>query len=886
MDFFDKLPERQKLHIVPTEINLRQPLLDFNKRYPDFNWTQYRDNYPDLQISTMKTSDDFKKHWILHGHKEGRTYLKSTSEYTVTSVFHEIDSCVYKSLFEIVYIIVPIEQPIKHEIIPIKHQLYLKLNQSKTELKNHKQQLLILDEHLYTILETLYKHTLYGYVYFVFNQTIENSNLNLINYDYKYEPLTHNFLISRRAMEYLLATKINIKINQPDQIRSSLLPIFNQYQIYENISHHRANVYICLTTTPNRCQHPAFYEVIKSLIEQTLTPTKILISISFKYTKFPEINLEQFQMNLTKLKQMSNLIDIIECDDVGPLTKIIGMLNHHQQHNFLKPEDIMIAVDDDQIYHQNLTLWHYNCYQTYDLDGIGVNELNIQQYEPELMFNSKNSLYDAYYEHYLHGWLSYSFHFSALTQFTTYINNLKTSIPNICDYESIVMTAYEKSQCLRLGGINVPTVLKSVSQLKNLNHIITIPTTIPTTTTTNATDSECKKRTETDINRFLGLNLNSFKTGFGDQHQIITNTIPSSIPANQILITSNIHFKYSSAFEAQFVFVPRYYDNHHVELIITRLDTTNDSGWSFDLNLEVTITHPDGDSSKDYNFDYFVGPSPISKIVRIIHSHRQLTYQNHRVTLIPKKIMQTYEVNMVSFQKYLTFRSIIEMNPEYDYEFYNARERKTFLIRHFHQQLVTTYSLLKPKTYRADIFKYAYLYLYGGLTIDCKIVAHRNLTTCIEPTMQALYTRNQNKDLTPTHLLGLISKHPDMLKMLKTIISKVKTQTYGIDCQDITGARTLHQLVSHRPILTLISPSKSNLKNHQSYIKDNRTQYPILSVGYQNYYNENDYLKTTHYSLLWKQHQVYDHMSRNSQKILNQSIENLILEPQSMSNST
>ena len=86
---------------------------------------------------------------------------------------------------------------------------------------------------------------------------------------------------------------------------------------------------------------------------------------------------------------------------------------------------------------------------------------------------------------------------------------------------------------------------------------------------------------------------------------------------------------------------------------------------------------------------------------------------------IPKIIMQTgYAKKNDSTYK----EKIIKMNPSYKYKYYNNNDCINFLKKFFPQCVTKAFNKLKPGAFKADLFRYCYLYIKGGIYIDLDLV--------------------------------------------------------------------------------------------------------------------------------------------------------------------
>ena len=91
---------------------------------------------------------------------------------------------------------------------------------------------------------------------------------------------------------------------------------------------------------------------------------------------------------------------------------------------------------------------------------------------------------------------------------------------------------------------------------------------------------------------------------------------------------------------------------------------------------------------------------------------------------IPKIIMQTgYAEKNDSASK----KEIIKLNPSFKYEYYNNNDCIDFLKKFFPQCVTTAFNKLRPGAFKADLFRYCYLYINGGVYIDLDLIPKKSL---------------------------------------------------------------------------------------------------------------------------------------------------------------
>ena len=162
---------------------------------------------------------------------------------------------------------------------------------------------------------------------------------------------------------------------------------------------------------------------------------------------------------------------------------------------------------------------------------------------------------------------------------------------------------------------------------------------------------------------------------------------------------------------------------------------------------------------------------------------------------IPRIIHQTFKNNTVTDVFYHNARSFIDLNPEYQYEFYDDERVKQF-IENFdctefafdRNTLIKAYNDIKPGAGKADIFRYLVIYELGGVYIDIdsrcvkplskSIDSDSDIVTCVQG---VAYNYDNHKDrwyhLFPQWVLMHSPKSIIMKEIIEVCINAVSTRT-------------------------------------------------------------------------------------------------------------
>tara|TARA_B100000886_G_C20380146_1_gene473566 strand:- start:313 stop:1008 length:696 start_codon:yes stop_codon:yes gene_type:complete len=82
---------------------------------------------------------------------------------------------------------------------------------------------------------------------------------------------------------------------------------------------------------------------------------------------------------------------------------------------------------------------------------------------------------------------------------------------------------------------------------------------------------------------------------------------------------------------------------------------------------------------------------------------------------IPKTIIQTGKQKSDINEHSIKWQ---KQNPEFKYIFFDDRDCREFIRTHFAQDVVFAFDTLKPGAFKADLFRYCYLFINGGVYLD------------------------------------------------------------------------------------------------------------------------------------------------------------------------
>ena len=196
-----------------------------------------------------------------------------------------------------------------------------------------------------------------------------------------------------------------------------------------------------------------------------------------------------------------------------------------------------------------------------------------------------------------------------------------------------------------------------------------------------------------------------------------------------------------------------YYKNPYEALVLVRrLDAYH---WHFNLSIFIeNLSNTSLDKERDYLHEVInIGSSKTFQSILVITTSL-LLYPDQSVQqkqIIPKRIIQTFSSRLPSnWFQWMARKTFEELNPEYELLMFNDIDCRQFLKQHFSNYILSepssprntflapmtfldAYDRLISTTFKADLFRYAYLVVNGGCYFDHKMIARKPLRSVIFP---------------------------------------------------------------------------------------------------------------------------------------------------------
>ncbi|HBI89921.1 glycosyltransferase family 32 protein [Sphingobacterium multivorum] len=174
---------------------------------------------------------------------------------------------------------------------------------------------------------------------------------------------------------------------------------------------------------------------------------------------------------------------------------------------------------------------------------------------------------------------------------------------------------------------------------------------------------------------------------------------------------------------------------------------------------------------------------------------------------IPKVIYQTFKTNQIPWLTKLYIKRFRRKNKNYRYEFYDDQRVDAFIKESFDNEVYKAYSRLQIGAAKADFFRYAVLYVYGGVYLDLDSDILVNLDKYLQEHDDAVITREKNhQNLFAQWALVFEKGHPFLERTIKYIVENIQQNKYPNDVHSMTGptvyTRAVNDVINEDPTVS------------------------------------------------------------------------------------
>lgn len=169
---------------------------------------------------------------------------------------------------------------------------------------------------------------------------------------------------------------------------------------------------------------------------------------------------------------------------------------------------------------------------------------------------------------------------------------------------------------------------------------------------------------------------------------------------------------------------------------------------------------------------------------------------------IPRNIFQTWETKKLSDGFNSLTESWRQKNPNYAYFLYDNDDREQFIKKHFDLRVYNCYCRIIPGAFKADLWRYCILYIYGGIYIDIDTICLGSIDLFLNEDIEFMTPIDLNNcSYIGTHnlfnaFIASIPRHPILLNCINRIVYNVENNIIPPSNLDFTGPGILGRAVN------------------------------------------------------------------------------------------
>ena len=238
------------------------------------------------------------------------------------------------------------------------------------------------------------------------------------------------------------------------------------------------------------------------------------------------------------------------------------------------------------------------------------------------------------------------------------------------------------------------------------------------------------------------------------------------------------------------------------------------------------------------------------------------------ISVIPLKIYQTWCSKELPELLQNNITLLKEQNPEFTFYLFDDNDCRDFIQNYFDDSVIEAFNKLIPGAYKADLFRYCILYIYGGIYLDIKYYGINGFKF-ITLTEKEYLVEDLPISGEGIYNALMICKPGNKLlwKAIQNIVENVSTLFYGTSTLEPTGPLLLKNIMDsfckpeliHREIYCRNKNDITNEYKTQYYIYDSNN-IPILTFSNQYRELQIELFKNTNtqpYYILWKNRNIY-----------------------------
>jgi mannosyltransferase OCH1-like enzyme len=164
---------------------------------------------------------------------------------------------------------------------------------------------------------------------------------------------------------------------------------------------------------------------------------------------------------------------------------------------------------------------------------------------------------------------------------------------------------------------------------------------------------------------------------------------------------------------------------------------------------------------------------------------------------IPRNIFQTWESKNISSGFNILTQTWKYNNPNYAYFLFDSNDREEFIKKNFEENVYKAYCRIIPGAFKADLWRYCILYIYGGIYVDIDTICLNKIDSFLDENIELMTTIDLNN--CPYYgtynlsngFIASIPKHPILFDCIKRIVYNVENNIVPFSNLDFSGPGVL-----------------------------------------------------------------------------------------------
>ena len=218
--------------------------------------------------------------------------------------------------------------------------------------------------------------------------------------------------------------------------------------------------------------------------------------------------------------------------------------------------------------------------------------------------------------------------------------------------------------------------------------------------------------------------------------------------------------------------------------------------------------------------------------------------------MIPNKIYQTYKSYDLSNELKKLIKNTIDINQEFEYVFMDNHECLNFIETNFDNKFVEMYKTLPLDIMRADVWRVAVIYIYGGIYCDIDVLFKKSISPLLKGEELVVFTEKGGG--ISNFFFGAKPKHPSLKLVLDLFVNNQHTArdtNSNLLVQDF-GMNLFHKMIVQTENKKILSYKESEewvqhmcygswRNSEENYKNNSNTTKPItfFTTFHENGYN-------------------------------------------------